>query len=155
MAGTIYIRFLIYVTAIYEQKNERNWFFNSCHEIKVLVDFSWPSLLNCLPTVVLFSSENHFLKPPRRSSLNLFSRTDMLRNKRPRCLVNGSSVCAIANGYQSELKGPCGFRPYYFYSKLKIENQKFTIVSFNVWFLKNWKSQIYNLNCQFLFLRNI
>ena len=98
LAGTIYIRFLIYVTAIYEQKNERNWFFNSCHEIKVLVDFSWPSLLNCLPTVVLFSSENHFLKPPRRSSLNLFSRTDMLRNKRPRCLVNGSSVCAIANG---------------------------------------------------------
>ena len=51
--------------------------------------------------------------------------------------------------------GPCGFRPFDFYSKLKIENQKFTIVCFNVWLLKNWKSQIYNLNCQFLFLRNI
>ena len=50
--------------------------------------------------------------------------------------------------------GPCGFRPFDFYSKLKIENQKFTIVIFNVWFLKNWKSQIYNLNRQFLFLRN-
>ena len=37
---------------------------------------------------------------------------------------------------------PCGFRPFDFYSKLKIENHKF-------------KSQIYNLSCQFLFLRNI
>ena len=43
--------------------------------------------------------------------------------------------------------GPCGFRPFDLYSKLKIENQKFTIVIFNVRFLKNWKSQIYNLNC--------
>ena len=51
--------------------------------------------------------------------------------------------------------GLCGFRPFDFDSKLKIENKKFTIVIFNVWFLKNWKSQIYNLNCQFLFLRNI
>ena len=51
--------------------------------------------------------------------------------------------------------GPCGFRPFDFYSKLKIEKQKFTIVIFSVCFLKNWKSQIYNLNCQFLFLRNI
>ena len=51
--------------------------------------------------------------------------------------------------------GPCGFRPFDFDSKLKIENQKFTIVISNVWFLKNWKSQIYNLNRQFLFLRNI
>ena len=38
--------------------------------------------------------------------------------------------------------GPCGFRPFDFDSKLKIENQKFTIVIFNIWFLKNWKSQI-------------
>ena len=52
-------------------------------------------------------------------------------------------------------RGPCGFRPFDFDSKLKIENQKFPIVIFNVWFLKNWKSQIYNLNRQFLFLRNI
>ena len=51
--------------------------------------------------------------------------------------------------------GPCGFRPFDFYSKLKIKNQKFTIMIFNVWYLKNWKSQIYNLSCQFLFLRNI
>ena len=29
-------------------------------------------------------------------------------------------------------QGPCGFRPFDFYSKLKIENQKFTIVIFNV-----------------------
>ena len=41
--------------------------------------------------------------------------------------------------------GPCGFRPFEFDSKLKIENQTFTIVIFNVWFLKDWKSQIYNL----------
>ena len=53
------------------------------------------------------------------------------------------------------ISGPCGFRPFDFDSKLKIENQKFKIVIFNVWFLKNWKSQIYNLNCQLLFLRNI
>ena len=26
-------------------QNETNWFFNSCHEIKILVDFSWPALL--------------------------------------------------------------------------------------------------------------
>ena len=38
LAGTIYFRFLIYLKAIYEQKNERNWFFNSCHKIKILVD---------------------------------------------------------------------------------------------------------------------
>ena len=29
-------------------------------------------------------------------------------------------------------KGPCGFRPFDFDSKLKIENQKFTIMIFNV-----------------------
>ena len=28
--------------------------------------------------------------------------------------------------------GPCGFRPFDFDSKLKIENQKFTIVIFNI-----------------------
>ena len=28
--------------------------------------------------------------------------------------------------------GPCGFRPFDFYSKLTIENQKFPIVIFNV-----------------------
>ena len=39
-AGTIYITFLIYVKAIYGQKNERNRFFNSCHEISILLDFS-------------------------------------------------------------------------------------------------------------------
>ena len=57
--------------------------------------------------------------------------------------------------YNCDGWGPCGFRPFDFDSKLKIKNQKFTIVIFNVWFLKNWTSQIYNLNCQFLFLRNI
>ena len=70
---------------------------------------------------------------------------------------------AIINSFDGRLKiwksifaaGPCGFRPFDFDSKLKVENQKFTIVIFNVWFLKNWKSQIYNLNCQFLFLRNM
>ena len=46
------------------------------------------------------------------------------------------------------INGPCGFRPFDFYSKLKTENQKFTILIFNVWCLKNWKSQIYNLNRQ-------
>ena len=51
--------------------------------------------------------------------------------------------------------GSVWFSSIRFDSKLKIENQKFTIVIFNVWFLKNWKSQIYNLNCQFLLLRNI
>ena len=56
-----------------------------------------------------------------------------------------------ANG----LFGPCGFRPFHFYYKLKNKNQKFTIVIFNVWSHKNWKSQIYNLNCQFLFLRKV
>ena len=38
---------------------------------------------------------------------------------------NRISTCAV-------LHGPCGFRPFDFYSKLKIENQKFTIVIFNV-----------------------
>ena len=33
--------------------------------------------------------------------------------------------------------GPCGFRSFDFYSKLKIENQKFPIVIFNVSFLNN------------------
>ena len=37
--------------------------------------------------------------------------------------------------------GPCGFRPFDFHSILKIENQNFTIVFFNVWFLKNLQSQ--------------
>ena len=27
-------------------KNERNWFFNFCHDIKILLDSSWPSLWN-------------------------------------------------------------------------------------------------------------
>ena len=57
--------------------------------------------------------------------------------------------------YNCDGWGPCGFRPFDFDSKLKIENQKFTIMIFNVWYLKNWTSQIYNLSCQFLFLRNI
>ena len=51
--------------------------------------------------------------------------------------------------------GPCGFRPFDFHSILKIENQNFTIVIFNVWFLKNWKSKIYNLNFQCLLLRKV
>ena len=53
------------------------------------------------------------------------------------------------------MSGPCGFRPFHFHSILKIENQNFTIVIFNVWFLKNWKSNIYNLNFQFLLLRKV
>ena len=32
LAGTIYFRFLIYLKAIYEQKTERNLFFNSAVE---------------------------------------------------------------------------------------------------------------------------
>ena len=51
--------------------------------------------------------------------------------------------------------GSCGFRPFDFHSILKIENQNFTIVIFNVWFLKNWKSKIYNLNFQCLLLRKV
>ena len=51
--------------------------------------------------------------------------------------------------------GPSGFRPFDFHSILKIENQNFTIVIFNVWFLKNWKSKIYNLNFQCLLLRKV
>ena len=51
--------------------------------------------------------------------------------------------------------GPCGFRPFDFYSKLKIENQNLTIEISIVWFLKNWKSHIYNLNCQFFILRKV
>ena len=51
--------------------------------------------------------------------------------------------------------GPCGFRPFEFHSILKIENQNFTIVIFNVWSLKNWKSKIYDLNFQFLLLRKV
>ena len=51
--------------------------------------------------------------------------------------------------------GPCGFRPFEFHSILKIENHNFTIVIFNVWFLKNWKSKSYNLNFQFLLLRKV
>ena len=46
IAGTIYIRILIYLKGIYGQKNEKHWFFNSSHEIKILLDFSWLSLLN-------------------------------------------------------------------------------------------------------------
>ena len=57
--------------------------------------------------------------------------------------------------YNCDGWGPCGFRPFDFDSKLKIENQKFTIVIFNVWFLKNWKSKIYNLNFQFWLLRKV
>ena len=48
LVGTIYIRFLIYLKGIYGQKNEKNWFFNSSHEIKILLDFSWLSLLNII-----------------------------------------------------------------------------------------------------------
>ena len=74
-------------------------------------------------------------------------------------LASSSSLKTVntrkpAKSFKLKLKGPRGFRPFDFDSKLKIENQKFTIAIFNGWFLKNWKSQIYNLNCQFLFLRN-
>ena len=36
------------------------------------------------------------------------------------------------NKMDGRYKGSCGFRPFYFYYKLKIEIQKFTIVSYNV-----------------------
>ena len=36
-------------------KNERNRFFNSCQEIRILLEFSWPSLLNILESVVCLS----------------------------------------------------------------------------------------------------
>ena len=42
--------------------------------------------------------------------------------------------------------GPCGFRPFDFHSILKIENQNFAIVIFNVW---SSKSEIKNLQSQF------
>ena len=38
------------------KKNERNWFFNSCHEIKILVGFSWPSLWNVPPFCKLYQN---------------------------------------------------------------------------------------------------
>ena len=40
-------------------KNERNWFFNFCHDIKILLDSSWPSLLNV--PVTLNSGQKHWL----------------------------------------------------------------------------------------------
>ena len=51
-ARTTYIRFLIYLKAIYGQKNEGNRFFNSCHS---MVDISWPSLLKSQFCWVLFA----------------------------------------------------------------------------------------------------
>ena len=51
--------------------------------------------------------------------------------------------------------GLCGFRPFDFHSILKIENQNFTIMISNVWFLKNSKSKIYNLSFQCLLLRKV
>ena len=42
-ARTTYIRLLIYLKAIYRQKNGGNQFFNSCHS---MVDISWPSFLS-------------------------------------------------------------------------------------------------------------
>ena len=85
------------------------------------------------------------------------------------CIADWSFVCHFCMNLKSGLIpviwnsaplplrgwGSVWFSSIRFDSKLKIENQKFTIVIFNVWFLKNWKSQIYNLNCQFLLLRNI
>ena len=49
----------------------------------------------------------------------------------------GTYSCKAVNSegqdsFSVKLEGPCGFRPFDFYSKLKIENQKFTIVIFNV-----------------------
>ena len=64
------------------------------------------------------------------------------------------SVFLLSLGSQ-QLFRPCSFRPFDFHSILKIENQNFTIVIFNVWFLKNWKSKIYNLNFQCLLLRKV
>ena len=57
LAGTIDIRFLIYLTAIYEQNMKLN-----CHEIKILVDFSWPSLLNT--NKCIFSVKSNFIFCP-------------------------------------------------------------------------------------------
>ena len=51
-ARTTYIRLLIYLKAIYGQKNEGNRFFNSCH---LMVDISWPSLLSFTPKENLHS----------------------------------------------------------------------------------------------------
>ena len=56
-AGTIFIRFLIYLKAIYGQKNERNWFFESCYEIKILLDFSRLSLLSSVVVKVDTNAE--------------------------------------------------------------------------------------------------
>ena len=38
----------------------------------------------------------------------------------------------LANSPPTVDHGPCGFRPFDFYFKLKIENQKFPIVIFSV-----------------------
>ena len=38
-----------------KDKNERNRFFNSYQEIRILLEFSWPSLLNILESVVCLS----------------------------------------------------------------------------------------------------
>ena len=47
-------------------KNEKNLFFNSCHEIKILVDFSWPSLLKaeCLYCGFQKHANSEVQKPP-------------------------------------------------------------------------------------------
>ena len=51
-ARTTYIRLLIYLKALYGQKNEGNRIFNSCHS---MVDISWPSLLKSQFRWVLFA----------------------------------------------------------------------------------------------------
>ena len=47
--------------------------------------------------------------------------------------------------------GPCGFRPFDFHSILKIENQNFTIVIFNVWSSKienqKFTISVFNVCC--------
>ena len=58
------------------------------------------------------------------------TRTRNLVKYHPRVVFTESVHAMVST--DEEVSGPCGFRPFDFYSKLKIENQKFTIVIFNV-----------------------
>ena len=40
---------------LWTKKVKEIYFFNSCHEIRILLEFSWPSLLNILESVVCLS----------------------------------------------------------------------------------------------------
>ena len=49
------LRFLSTQKLSMDKENERNLLFNSCHEIRIFAQFSWPSLLNILDSVFCLS----------------------------------------------------------------------------------------------------